>query len=58
MVADFQQAGPVTASERLCLSAIYAPYITVPLMLVYHMLMSVDYAPPATDTRQSSLKQH
>jgi len=57
MAADFSDAGPVAMSERLSLSAVYAPYLIVPLLLVYHMLTSDDYLPAAT-SRQSSLKQH
>ena len=59
MVADFsdshgQPSGPVTVSERLTLSAVYIPYLVVPLMLLYHMLTSADYLPG----KAPSLKQH
>jgi EXPERA (EXPanded EBP superfamily) len=37
-------SGPETLSERLILSSIYAPYLLVPLLLVYTMLFSPDYA--------------
>ena len=46
-------ADQLTVSDRLCLSAVYAPYLIIPLMLVYHMLTSRDYLPAV-----SSLKQH
>jgi len=49
MATDFSlrpggMAGPVTLYERLLLSAVYFPYLTLPLFLVYHMLTSSDYA--------------
>ena len=47
-------AGPMTVSERMYLSAVYVPYLIVPLLLVYYMLTSVHYQP----LRLSSLKQH
>jgi len=49
---------PVTMSERLCLSAIYAPYLIIPLMLICYMLTSVHYRPVATSKPHQSLKQH
>jgi len=37
--------GPETVSERLILSSIYAPYLFVPLLMVYAMLFSPEYLP-------------
>jgi len=54
MTADFSSQlvddnAAVTVSGRLALASVYAPYLIVPLMLVYHMLTSPQYV--------SSLKQ-
>jgi len=54
MTADFSSQlvddnAAVTVSGRLALAAVYAPYLIVPLLLVYHMLTSPQYV--------SSLKQ-
>jgi len=48
-------AGPVTISERLSLAAVYAPYLVIPIMLVYHMLTSEQYLSPRPS--QHSRKQ-
>ena len=46
----------LTVTERLYLCAVYAPYLIIPLMLVYHMLTSPDYLP--TNQLSFRLKQH
>jgi hypothetical protein len=44
LFGDFsQESGPVTNTERLVLSAFYAPYLFVPLLLLYTMVTSTEY---------------
>lgn len=47
--------GPVTMSERLSLAAVYAPYLLIPLMLVFYMLTAEEYMSSKPSRR--SLKQ-
>nr|XP_061811708.1 sigma intracellular receptor 2-like [Nerophis lumbriciformis] len=39
--------GPVTQQERWTLAFIYAPYLFVPVMLLFTMLLSTTYNPPS-----------
>jgi len=43
----------LTLTERLCLSAVYTPYLVIPLILVYYMLTSVHYQPTGFTTGTS-----
>jgi len=56
MMYDFSKdklPGPSTLEERLILSAIYAPYLIVPLLLLFTMLFSSEYGSGSAASRQN-----
>ncbi|XP_073340258.1 sigma intracellular receptor 2 [Pagrus major] len=50
-------AGPQTLQERMLLVSIYAPYLLVPLLLLFTMLLSSTYNSPSKSGNTSAKKK-